>query len=195
MTKYTTSAHLSRWLKRVGVLLSFIAVGFSILSYLGFWGWLRGDDLLARLSDRLDTSYAEEVPRQVRPQDLEWRPLLRIIERYTRTQLLADKKPLVFARAQAIFSAKTNEGEWTAPSTPIVLFYRDWPAVGTGPFLRGKDFVTVGTIGDLHEWIRRDIADFDFLWQTITFGLLSACVGLFLLISEERKSFSWTGVH
>lgn len=173
-----------RWL---GVIISGAAVLFAILSYGGFWSYVRGDDILSALADRFDTSYAAEVSHIVRSRDPEWNPLLRVIKRYTRADLLQDKAPVVFARAQAIASAKSNAGEWTAPTTPIMLIYKDWPAPGTGDFIKGKDFVTVGTLGDLHDWIRRDQGDFDFFWRTLIFGSLSFCVGAFLALPDPAK--------
>ena len=91
---------------------------------------------------------------------------------------------MTFARTQAISSAQTAAGEWTAPTTPVVLFYRKWPDPGSGAFKPGQDAFIVGTIGDLHDWIRRDRADFDFVWRTIVFGLLSASVGVTLALAD-----------
>jgi hypothetical protein len=172
-----------RWL---GVGLSLVAVLFAALSYFGFWGHLRGDDLLDALADRLDTSYATNVARQVRQGDPEWSPLVRVIESYSKARktLPADRKPVVFARLQAVTSAQTEWGEWTAPTTPIALLYRQWPAPGTGPLKPGEDAFLIGTLGDLHEWIRRDRNDFDLLWQRLIFGGLSACVGAFLALAN-----------
>jgi hypothetical protein len=177
------SKQLFRWL---GVFLSGAAVLFAFLSYCGFWSSIRGDDLLAALSDRFDKSYGD-VNRVVKPHDREWRPLLRVIKRYTHADLLQEKEPMVFARGQAIASFETPAGEWTAPTTPIVLMYRDWPAPGTGTLIKGKDFVIVGTLADLHDWIRRDQSDFDFFWRTLIFGSLSFCIGIFLALPDSSR--------
>ena len=67
-------------------------------------------------------------------------------------------------------------GEWTAPTTPIVLIYKE-----VGP-ASDEDVKIVRTIQDLHEWVRKDEGDFDFRVRTIIFGLLSACVGVFLAL-------------
>ena len=130
-----------RW---IGVALSIAAVLFAALSYFGFWSYVRGDDLLNNLADRLDTSYANVV-RQVRPGDAEWRPLIRVIMRYTRANLPKDKTPVVFGRSAAVSSIKTDEGEWTAPTTPIVLLYRDI-VPGAAPIQKEKDFWMIGTL-------------------------------------------------
>ena len=94
---------------------------------------------------------------------------------------------MTFARFPAIISAQAPFGEWTAPTTPVVLFYRKWPDPGSGAFKPGQDAYDIGTIGDLHDWIRRDRADFDFLWRTIIFGLLSACAGIALALADTTR--------
>jgi hypothetical protein len=66
-----------------------------------------------------------------------------------------------------------------------MLIYKEWPDPGTGA-LGQDDVFVVGTLGDLHEWIRRDQADFDYLWETLIFGALSACVGAFLALPDKR---------
>jgi hypothetical protein len=184
MSALAATKQTLRWL---GVIVSGAAVLFATLSYGGFWSYIRGNDILNALADRLDTSYAPDVSRLVKPHDPEWRPLMRVIKRYSRADLLQDREPVVFARAQAIASAVTNAGEWTAPTTPVMLIYREWPAPGTGDFIKGKDFVTVGTLGDIHDWIKRDQADFDFFWRTLIFGLLSFCIGVFLALPDPSK--------
>ena len=174
-----------RW---IGVFLSLVSVAFAALSYFGFWSSVRGDDLLAALANRLDTSYATDVSRQVRQPDPEWRPLLRVIRSYSpkRGILPKDREPVVFARFAAVASAKSEAGEWTASTTPIVLLYKEWPSPGNS-IVPGQDGWIIGTLGDFHEWIRKDEADFDFLLRTVILGALSACVGLFLALPERRK--------
>ena len=177
----STIRQVIRWL---GVALSLAAVLFAVLTYAGFWNRVRGIDSLTALASRLDTSYAD-VARQIRPADSEWKPLLRIITAYTNTALPKDRQPVVFARSVAVSSVKTDSGEWTAPTTPIVLFYREWPAPGTGPFQLGRDAFVVGTLADLHDWIKRDQDSFDFFWRTLIFGFLSVCVGAFLALPND----------
>jgi hypothetical protein len=182
-----TTINKFRWF---GVFLSALAVLFSIGTYFGIWNYLRGDTLLADLvATRLDLSYAQ-VSRQVRPGDPEWRPLIRVITKYTRAELPRDRTPVVFERNRAVASAElqTNGNivaEWTAPTTPILLMYQDFDKlypVGTTYSVPPKDIIIVGTIGDLHEWIHRDENDFDFLVRNIIFAMLSVCVGVFLAL-------------
>lgn len=176
-----------RWL---GVLLSLTSVLFATLSYIGFWSYIRGDDLLDELANRLDTSYAVNISRQVRPNDPEWSPLIRVIKIYSnaRGELLKDREPLVFARMQAVTSAQSGGAEWTAPSTPILLLYKEWPAPGSASLKPGQDAFTVGTLGTLHEWIKTDKDQFDFFWRTLIFGFLSACVGAFLAMPSNNRA-------
>lgn len=171
---------IARWL---GVIFSALSVGFAVLTYYGVWNSWRGDDVLADLADRFDKSYTEDAGRPVRPGDKEWRPLIRVIAKYTHAPLPADKQPLVFARAVAVTAAKNEEAraEWTAPTTPIMFIYKEWPGHGE---VTPDDYRIVGSLGDLHDWVRRDSADFDFVVRTIIFGTLSLCVGVFLALPE-----------
>lgn len=170
-----------RWL---GVVVSIISVIIAILTYHGIWNEWRGDDLAEAVADRFDKSYAEGASQPVRDGDKEWSPVLRLITKYSHANLAKDKKPLVLARAAAIASAKDASGaEWTAPTTPIAVFYKDWPT----PEISPGDWTVVGTIEDLHNWIRRDEADFDFLLRTIILGVLSCCVGVFLALPDRSK--------
>lgn len=171
---------IARW---SGVAVSIMSVAFAIMTYLGVWNYLRGDILVSDVAVRFDKSYSEGASMPVKRGDKEWKPLIRIITKYTHTQIPHDREPLVFARFRAVLSDKTEVGgkvfaEWTAPTTPVALLYKEWP----GQELEPADYRIVGTIQDLHEWIRNDEADFDFLTRTIIFGLLSACVGTFLAL-------------
>jgi hypothetical protein len=141
---------------------------------------------LADVAARFDRSYSKDAGLPVRPGDKEWPPLMRVITKYSRVELPTNKKPCVFARAVAVTSAKNESalGEWTAPTTPILLLYKEWPGHGS---LTPDDYRTVGTIEDLHTWIRRDEADFDFLVRIILFGTLSLCVGAFLALPEKSE--------
>jgi hypothetical protein len=87
-----------RWL---GVGLSALSIVFAILTNLGVWNFVRGDNLLADLATRFDKSYTEDAGRPVSPTDKEWQPLMRVITQYTHATLPTDKKPLLFARSVA----------------------------------------------------------------------------------------------
>jgi hypothetical protein len=175
---------IARWL---GVVFSAVSVLFAISVYLGVWSEWRGNNLVAAVAARFDKSYSEDASRPVRPSDKEWPPLIRIIKKYSHADLPTDKEPRVLARAVAIASVKVDASgfEWTAPTTPLYLMYRDWPGRGDVP---ASDVRIVGTIEDLHNWIRNDAADFDYLVRTIIFGVLSFCVGVFLALPDKPKS-------
>jgi hypothetical protein len=171
---------IARW---SGVAISIVSVVFAVMTYFGVWNHLRGDDLVSEVAARFDKSYSDDASMPVRRNDKEWQPLLRIITKFTHSELPRDREPFVFARFPAIVSAKTEEGgkvmaEWTAPTTPVAFLYKEWPGQGVPK----EYYRIVGTIQDLHEWCRNDEADFDFLCRTIIFGLLSACVGTFLAL-------------
>ena len=167
-------------------MLAVLSVAFAIVSYTTRWDWLLHDDMVEKVASRFDLSYSNDAALPVQRGDPEWAPLLRLIEKYSPGNggLPKDRPPMTFARAPAITSAQTPFGEWTAPSTPVLLLYRKWPDPGSGEFKWGQDAFVVGTIGDVHDWVRRDRADFDFLWRTIIFGLLSACVGIALALAD-----------
>lgn len=152
---------IARW---TSVALAGLSVAFAIVSFTTRWDWLRHDDMVEKVAARFDLSYTKDASLPVQLDDPEWVPLLRLIKQYSphEGELPNDRRPMTFARAPAITSAQTPFGEWTAPSTPVVLFYRKWPDPGTGDFKWGQDGFIVGTIGDLHDWVRRDRADFDF---------------------------------
>ena len=178
----TTQQRIKTFVRWTGVLLSILSVAFAVVSYSTHWDWWLRDDMVEKVAARFDLSYSNDAALPVQRGDPEWAPLLKLIEQYSphRGELPKDRLPMTFARFQAIAAAQTAAGEWTAPTTPVVLFYRKWPDPGSGPFKPGQDAFVVGTIGDLHDWVRRDRADFDFFWRTIFFGLLSACVGIAL---------------
>jgi hypothetical protein len=174
---------VARWF---GVIVSAVSVLFAIFTYFGFWNEWRGDNLAGAAAARFDKSYTADASRPVRVGDKEWRPLMRLIEQYSHADLPKDKKPLVLARSVALTSVKQEAtgSEWTAPTTPLILLYKEWPNQGD---LSRDDWLVVGTIEDLHNWIRTDGADFDFLVRTIIFGILSVCVGVFLALPESRE--------
>src|ERR1700677_995890 len=115
----------ARWL---GVIFSGISVVFAILTYFGFWNEWRGDNLAAAAANRFDKSYSQDASRAVRNGDKEWLPLMRLITKYSHTDLPKYREPRVIARFVAVASAKDASGaEWTAPTTPIALLYKEWP--------------------------------------------------------------------
>jgi hypothetical protein len=177
---------VARW---TGVALSILSVAFAVVSYTTHWDWWLRDDMVEKVTDRFDLSYAKDAGLPVQRGDPEWAPLLRLIERYSphRGELPKDRPPMTVARFQAITAAQTAAGEWTAPATPVALIYRKWPDPGSGVYKPGQDWFVVGTIGDLHDWIRRDRADFDFFWRTIIFGLLSICTGVALALADTTR--------
>ena len=188
MTKPTSFRQVIRWL---GVLASLSGLVFSLMLYFGMWDKIRGTIALNAISGRFDLSYAQDASKPVRVTDPDWPSVMRLITEYATDRIPHDGRiPLLLARAQAVSSTNVESlpgipVEWTAPTTPLFLFYREWPNPGSGPYIPGKDVYFVGNIGDLHEWIRRDRSDFDFFWRTIIFGAISTCVALFLALPEK----------
>jgi hypothetical protein len=173
---------IARW---TGVAASIGSVLFAVLTYLGVWNEWRGDNLLAEVSAHFDSSYSQDAGLPVRPGDKAWPVVMRVITKYSHAQLFAGREPQVFARFVATASAQNeaSHSEWSAPTTPVALLYKEWPGHG---FVPPEDVVFVGTIGDLHTWMQRDESDFDFLIRTILFGAVSACVGVFLAFPDKK---------
>jgi hypothetical protein len=186
MTTQQRIKTIARW---AAVVLSFLSVAFAVVSYSTRWDWWLHDDMVEKVAERFDLSYSQDAGLPVQRGDPEWIPVLKLIQRYSphRGELPKDRPPMTVARFQAITAAQTAAGEWTAPTTPVALLYRKWPDPGSGTFKPGQDAFIVGTIGDLHDWIRRDRADFDFLWRTIIFGLLSTSVGVTLALADTTR--------
>jgi hypothetical protein len=178
----------ARW---AGAGVSIASVLFAIGTYLGVLNEWRGDNLLSDLATRFDSSYPQDAGRPVRPGDEAWPVVMRVIKKYSHAQLLPGREPRVFARFVAVAAAQNQaaHGEWTAPTTPIALLYKEWPGHG---FVGPEDVVFVGTIGDLHAWMQRDESDFDFLVRTILFGTLSACVAVFLALPDKKAGLDRT---
>jgi hypothetical protein len=125
--------------------------------------------------------------------DLAWRPLLRLIYRYSNARIPKNREPKVVARFVAVASAREPIGnggvvEWTTPSTPIAVSYLEWPGNDVPP----ADYRIVGTIGDLHAWISRSKSDLH-SWVVDVFMVASSVVvGVYIWIlggteRQERK--------
>jgi len=57
---------IARW---IGVCVSVASVLVAILTYLGVWNEWRGDNLLAEVATRFDSSYSQDAGRPVRASD------------------------------------------------------------------------------------------------------------------------------
>jgi hypothetical protein len=156
---------------------------FVITDHYEVWDEIRGLNEVKAVAARMNISYAEEK-RQYWPSDKEWKPTLALITRYTNAQLPRGKSPVMIARYKAVASAKIDItpgafAEWTAPTTPLVLLYRDPP-------LSMGDAVVVGDIGDLFIWIDKSRSDFRFLIQNVLLGIFSLSLGVLIWTVEHR---------
>ena len=176
--------------------LPLLAFGFVIFERCGLFDWYFGHDAVLEVESRLETSYAAGVDRQVGPDEKAWKPLLRLIQKYSTATLREDKEPKVFARYVAVASGKIDNNskvvaEWTAPSTPIVLDYRSVPGHGQTASL--DEFQIVGSIGDIRLWVDRSRADLRFWVQDISLAFFSRALGLLIWTREfpgKWKSFT-----
>jgi hypothetical protein len=169
------------------VILPILYLGFILADRAGFWDHLSGLDLVEQAAARFERSYAPDASAPVRVGDKEWIPLLNLTSRYSHAQFPTDKQPRVIARFAAVSSARLPaegpvEAEWTAPSTPLVLMYRDWP----GNVVASDDYRIIGTIGNLREWISEAKDYRRFLVQDVFLGIFTPLLGFAVLLIDRR---------
>ena len=165
-------------------ILTLLWFGFVALDNAGLWDRWRGIDKLEAVSARFDTSYGD-ISRVVRPTDPEWSRLLNLIYAYSTASIPRNREPKALVRLVAVLSGYAGDehnpiAQWTAPSTPIILFYVDW----SGQEVAADDARQVGTIGDLHTWIERDKSDFR-IRVNIVLGLLANMATLFVVLRSS----------
>ena len=141
----------------------------------------RGLDIAKDVAENFSLSYAPDASKPVHRSDRAWEPLMALISRYSKVKLRADKQPQTVARLVATLSTQQPMGggqvsEWTAPSTPIVVFYRYWPE-NTAKSIPPEDFTIIGTIGDLQAWIEQSRSDGHFLIHDIVLGVIASILG------------------
>ena len=139
------TSHLLRLF--ASVVLPLLTIVFLVIDWSGGWDRFFGLNHVEAIAARLETSYAKNIDRQIGPDEEGWKPLLRLIEKYSNVQLPKDLEPKVLARSVAIQSAQMELGErkiveWTAPATPIILLYETWPGNKVTP----EKYRVVGTI-------------------------------------------------
>jgi hypothetical protein len=182
--RYLNNGRLVKFIS--GVFIPLCVLAFVISTRVGFWGYWFGLNHVEKVAANLETSYATNVSRQVRPGDPAWKPLLRLINKYSTANFPKDREPKVFARYVAVGSHKIEAGnelvaEWTAPTTPIMLIYKEWP----GQKVERKDNHIVGSIADLRTWITRSKDDFRFLVQDVALAVLSLVFAVVLWINDR----------
>ena len=151
----------------------------------------RGLDQVEKVSDSFNHSYGIEPSKRVYPGNPEWAPTLELIKEYSKHKLRADREPATIARMQATQSIqeRNTDLEWTSPSTPFAVLYRQLPENLSKDFTV-DDYTIVGSIGDLQNWIAQSKAEFHFIVNDIILGLISVALGVWLVIHEatsERK--------
>jgi hypothetical protein len=174
-----------RCLTLITLVIPILYLIFLVADRQGVWDRLTGLDLVQAVSDRFQQSYAAGASTPVRVGDPAWEPLLAIIYRYSKATFPADKTPRVVARDVATLSAVVPEtgSEWTAPSTPLSLLYKDWP---TGEAIERADYRVIGTIGELQDWIQKEKERRKFLALDVFLGLFGPLLGFLIFILERR---------
>lgn len=185
------SLHVAKLLLFVPLFLYLI---FISLEKSGYVDRILGLDLAQQIAERFERSVGHDDAVPVRIGDKEFLPTLSLIKQYSAIKLDPNKTPTVIARFQAkVYDAQpiTSDGklaQWTSPATPIVVYYYDWP---NKKFPNGNvpldQFTIVGTLGNLHEWIRRKHEDTHFwIVDLMLVGLVPAMLGLYEYIVELR---------
>lgn len=174
-------------LNLVLVILPILYLGFILADRAGVWDRLCGLDLVEQAAARFELSYAPDASTPVRAGDKGWKPLLNLAYRYSHAQFPADKQPRVIARFVAVLSNRTPtdgvvEAEWTAPSTPLALLYRDWP----GNEVPREDYRIIGTIGNLREWISEAKDYRRFLVQDVFLGTFTPLLGFAVFLIDRK---------
>jgi hypothetical protein len=96
----------ARW---TGAGVSIASVLFAIGTYLGVLNEWRGDNLLADVATRFDSSYSQDAGRPVRPGDEAWPVVMRVIKKYSHAQLLPGREPRVLARFVAVAAQRKTK--------------------------------------------------------------------------------------
>ena len=174
--------------RRLAFGASIFAIFILLAEYAGGLDYLLNIRLLEGVAGRFELSYGPDASRPINPSDKEWGPTLKLIKDYTRANLPNDKEPRVIARSQAVFSAQEPIGkgqlaQWTAPSTPILLLYKDWPGNTVSP----EDYRIVGSIGDLRSWIDQYREKWKFRVNDLLFGLLGLITTALSLGGDAEK--------
>jgi hypothetical protein len=170
------------------VLVPGVVLLFTVSERAGLWDWWYGHDFVIEVAERFETSHAEDVDRQVGPDERAWIPTLRLIRRYSAAELPSERAPKILARGAALASGKQPIGpgrivEWTAPATPILLVYTE----RSGRQVEAEDVLVVGSIGDLRGWVDRSRNDIRFNGHDGFLGLIALLLSIVLWVSEETK--------
>lgn len=167
---------------------------FIVSERKGYWDQLRGLHLVQEIAERFERSVGPDDAIPVRAGDPQFAPTISLIQRYSPKKLASDKTPQVIARGRAnVYDAQPQGpdeklAQWTSPVTPVVVFYYDWPNV---KFPDGKiptdQYIVIGTLGDLHEWIARSREDFHFLFvDLLLVGIVPLMIGVYEYIVEIK---------
>jgi hypothetical protein len=185
-------AHLKsakRVLSIVLIILPVLYLGFLIPDRCGVWDRMSGLSLVEDLEARYQISYGTDAGPIIRVGDKEWQPLLCLIRRYG-VKLPADGQPKMIVRYKAVDSARVPaEGpivaEWTAPSTPIVVVFRD--VTDAKESVPREDAAIIGTIGDLQNWILRAKDDRRFWVQDVFLGIFGPLLGIVIFLIDWKQ--------
>lgn len=170
------------------VMLPLCVLSFVVSQRLGFWDWWFGLNHVERAVASFEKSYSPDASQWVKPGDPAWEPLMRLVNKYSIADLPKQRQPKMFARFTAVASSKLDIGqgqiaEWTAPTTPIALLYREWP----GQTVPVEEYRVIGSISDLRTWISQSRDDFRFMVQDVFLSALSILLPLTIWLKQPSK--------
>jgi len=159
------------------VLVPLFILSFIVSDRLGLLDWWFGHDEVLAIAQRFETSYADNVDRQVGRDEPGWKPILRLIRRYSNVEWSREEEPFMLSRFAAVASGKIEVGrgqiaEWTSPGTPLALLFGE--PTESVPI---EQLRVVGTIGDLRLWVDQSRDDIRFIVQDLALGGLALLVG------------------
>jgi hypothetical protein len=182
---------LSRKVAFYGSLLTFAILIFDRVGGLDYCLKI---PLLETVAHRFELSYGPDASRPIKPSDKEWTPTLDLIREYSRTSFPKDKQPKVIARFKAVSSSQEQVGkeeiaQWTAPSTPLAILFKDWPGASVAP----DDYRVVGSIGDLRSWVNAYRDKWKFITNDLLLGVLAVVTTALSFVGVEKSPNNSTG--
>jgi hypothetical protein len=76
-------------------------LAFVLAEHTGFTDRMLGLDLVEKVANRFDKSYAPNASTPVYPEDAEWIPTMRLIEKYSNVKWPPGRTPQTIARMQS----------------------------------------------------------------------------------------------
>lgn len=180
-----------KWPETLSWVVATATIIFALANHLGWIDDLRGLHAAEAVAERFDLSYGPDASAPVYAQDPAWPALIRVIREHSSAKIPSDRTPVVLARFPAVLSAIDTKTpgmpQWTVPVTQLALIYKMWPDPGA-PGITPADYRIVGSIENLHDWIKDDSDDFHFYGSDILLTVLTLVIAITSTLSKRRKA-------